>query len=60
MEILVISAIFVGIVLSGAALAVTLVVRAVLADERYLAAVEQPASEPVPEPVWVEPSRAAA
>lgn len=40
MEIIVISAIFLGIVVGGAALAVSLIVRAVRADQRYLDAEE--------------------
>ena len=53
MEIIVISAMFFAIVLAGAGLAVTLVVRAVRADHAYIAHVEEGSTITTAEPTWV-------
>ena len=54
MEVLVISAVFCAIVLAGIGVATTLVMRAILADERYVKIVEsEPPVAATPEPAWV-------
>jgi len=55
MEIIVISAIFFAIVFGGFALAVTLVARAIRADEAYLENAEQSPNTATSEPSWVHP-----
>jgi hypothetical protein len=59
MEVLVIGAMFFGIILAGGVLAAVLVLRAVRADQHYVDRFEQTA-DVTPHLAWVQPQAAAA
>jgi hypothetical protein len=54
MEIIVIGALFFGIVAGGLVLAATLIVSALRADQRYLDEFEGPGDTDTSEPAWVK------